>query len=286
MAYGTYGTDVRSLQGSDGHLHKIKGDILYVAINETSSTATLTATTPFIDEYYNGLMIAFRWPFANIASSTLNINGLGAKPIYCNVNTTSASQFSSGAIYIYVYSTNSADNSGNGCWKAIKSYDSGNNGDYRHFYYTILNVSSHKVFKYSLFSENEDGTFESFTDKEGASTDKVANSNTNFKIGSPILYYSSSTTASSTTAGTASYIGYPACYGKYTGNFANPSSGLGFVSHHKIYMCVTLHGDGTYSPKDQTAGTLQSILVTDAQLISGNDYILIGSTYTTINNDF
>lgn len=71
-------------------------------VNEESSTATLTITLDDITELYAGLAICIRMPFANAASSTLNVNNLGAKPIYYLNNTTSAGRIPANAYVILI----------------------------------------------------------------------------------------------------------------------------------------------------------------------------------------
>ena len=99
--------------------------IYYARPNETTSTATLTATiSNFPSAYKDGIMIALRMPFNNVASSTLNVNGLGAKNVYYGNNTTTATRWGpAGCISLLVYETTTTTN---GCWKAVYSWDSGN----------------------------------------------------------------------------------------------------------------------------------------------------------------
>lgn len=97
--------------------------VYYARPNETTATATLTATiSNFPTAYADGIMIALRMPFNNSASSTLNVNGLGAKPVYYGNNTTTATRWGvSGCMAFLVYETTTVST---GCWKAVYSYDS------------------------------------------------------------------------------------------------------------------------------------------------------------------
>lgn len=74
-------------------------------VNETASTATLTVTLSDVTELYAGLAICIRSPFNNVASSTLNVNELGAKPIYYQNNTTTKDCMIANAYYILIYDT-------------------------------------------------------------------------------------------------------------------------------------------------------------------------------------
>lgn len=89
-------------------------------VNETAATTTLTITLDGITELYAGLTICIRMPFNNSASSTLNVNNLGAKPIYYQNNTTSKDMILANAYAMLVYDTTTAST---GCWKILYSKD-------------------------------------------------------------------------------------------------------------------------------------------------------------------
>jgi hypothetical protein len=105
----------------DSKAKATNASIYYCVPNETSSTATLTATVEGITEYYVGLLVAIRMPFSNVASSTLNINGLGAKSIYYQNTTTSASRMPANSVVMLVYDTTTVSG---GCFKLLYSYNS------------------------------------------------------------------------------------------------------------------------------------------------------------------
>lgn len=94
--------------------------IHFVVPNEKEATEALTATASGIDALSPGLAIALRMPFDSVASQTLNINSLGAKPIYYQSSNTDAGKFPSGAVVFLVYETTSI---ATGCFKAVYSYD-------------------------------------------------------------------------------------------------------------------------------------------------------------------
>lgn len=146
MGFGGVGWKTPSYMASNGHLYrydssqnayfpsKINATLFdgnakrsfgmpFVIPNETSSTATLTATYDGITELYDGLAIAFKCPFSLAASTTLNLNGLGAKPVYYQANTASAGRIVGNAVQILVYETATRSD---GCWKSVYSY----NADY------------------------------------------------------------------------------------------------------------------------------------------------------------
>lgn len=90
---------------------------------ETSSTATLTANADNITSYFNGMIIAIKIPFNAVASTTLNINDLGAKPVYYNNTTTSGGYIRANAVHLLIYETSTLSS---GCWKLVFSYTPNN----------------------------------------------------------------------------------------------------------------------------------------------------------------
>lgn len=94
--------------------------IHFVVPDQKSSATALTATVDGIDALSPGLVVAVRMPFDNRASSTLNINSLGAKPLYYKNSAVSAGIFPNGTIILLVYETTTV---ATGCFKAVYSYD-------------------------------------------------------------------------------------------------------------------------------------------------------------------
>ena len=111
----------------DGTTFSESYPLYYARPNETTATATLTVTIAnFPSAYHEGIMIALRMPFNNVASSTLNVNGKGAKPVYYANNTTTATRWGpAGCVALLVYETTTNTS---GCWKAVYSWESGNSG--------------------------------------------------------------------------------------------------------------------------------------------------------------
>lgn len=129
---------------------KTKG-VYFVVPNESSATATLTATVDGITEYFPGLTVALRMPFSNSASTTLNINGLGAKPVYYQSNTVTAERFPAGSLIMLIYETTSVSS---GCFKAVYSKDTDTNTHYTTSFY-ISNSATGSA----ITTTNNDGTY-------------------------------------------------------------------------------------------------------------------------------
>ena len=129
----------------------IANKLHFVVPNEKSSTASLTASIDGIDALSPGLAIALRMPFNNSYNTTLNINNLGAKPIYYKSSTVSSGMFPSGSIVLLIYETTSV---ASGCFKAVYSYDSDT------AYYTSLYASNSTSATSNSYSETDpDSTY-------------------------------------------------------------------------------------------------------------------------------
>lgn len=83
-------------------------------IEGTGTTAgTWLGTDSSIDEYYNGLTIAYKIPIKGASTTTLNITGsagtaLGAKTVYRNGSSKITTHYGVGSVVLLVYTTNSS----------------------------------------------------------------------------------------------------------------------------------------------------------------------------------
>ena len=98
----------------------IANKIHFVVPNEKEATESLTATVSGVDSLAPGLVIALRMPFDSVAEQALNINNLGAKPLYYKSTRVDAGVFPAGTITLLIYETTTI---ATGCFKAVYSYD-------------------------------------------------------------------------------------------------------------------------------------------------------------------
>lgn len=100
----------------------------YGVVDSSSTRTALTVTIPGITELYDGLCILVK---NNVAASntncTLDVNGLGAKPIHYStaLNTAITTQWTATMTALFYY--DSSRNSGNGAWVFYYGYDSNTN---------------------------------------------------------------------------------------------------------------------------------------------------------------
>lgn len=223
--------------------------VFLVIPNETTQTATLTATVTGITEYFDGLMVAYRAPFNTAASSTLNINSLGAKPIYYGVNTTSKDYYPANRLILLVYETTTTST---GCWKMVYSYDSNSNSYDRRLHNQAVKAAT---------------AVTSGTVIVGTSAGyKTAASGVTFDISYPILYASAAIAANATV--TSTYEAIPSV------NLQTTKASWTGTQYSTVYLVGALSG---------TTFTIDSSIFTTTVPSSadGKVYIPIGVLYST-----
>ena len=134
--------------------------IHFVVPDQKSTTATLTATVGSITALTPGLVIALRMPFANSANTTLNINELGAKPVYYQSSTRTAGLFPAGTVILLVYEETSI---ATGCFKAIYSYDK--DTDTHYSTKLFLGSSNSSTYSNATYTTDNNSTYIVVNDK-------------------------------------------------------------------------------------------------------------------------
>lgn len=215
----------------------------------TGNATTQTATIDGVKEYYNGLTVVLRMGYQTNASSTININGLGAVPIYYG-NTTRGSHYNAGYTYTFVYDTSKATPG----FVGICSYnsDSDSTGKYLGPPGNIKALNAISVGNIICGTKNGYSNL-----KSGAG----------FDISYPIMYAASSIAAGST--GTNNWT-------QYSFQIKNTQA-LTMVSYQAVYIKGNL--DGSIFTPASTAPLTQSIPTTE----DGYDYIYLGYAYTAAN---
>lgn len=102
--------------------------------DSTAKTSTWVGTSDRITEYYDGLSIRYKIGVAGQTTTTLNINGLGAKTVYLFNTTKLSTQFPVNSIINLIYHADL----NSGCW-VCSDYDS-NTNTYQRIYPSTDNV--------------------------------------------------------------------------------------------------------------------------------------------------
>ena len=88
--------DIKQIRLPDNEVYNIKDPVArtsigYGVVDSTSTSTVFTATIEGVTSYYDGLAIMLKNGVVTSASGfTININGLGAKPVYQNMAAASA----------------------------------------------------------------------------------------------------------------------------------------------------------------------------------------------------
>jgi hypothetical protein len=127
-------------------------------LDSTSTATVMTATVPGITELRDGVCMWLRNGVVSSASGvTLNINGLGAKPLYSSLSAASRSTtiFSSAYTLLFIYNSTRVDG---GCWDVVYGIDTNTNtiGYQLRTNSTTMPMTS-IVYRYRLLFTSADG---------------------------------------------------------------------------------------------------------------------------------
>ena len=87
----------------DTYAKKTNG--IYYVVGTGTTDGTWLGSSDDITEYYDGLTIAYKLNIAGASTTTLNINGLGAKTVYLRGTTKLTTQYAVDTVIIAVYTT-------------------------------------------------------------------------------------------------------------------------------------------------------------------------------------
>jgi len=129
--------------------------VLYGAVDSTSTSTVFTATIDGLDSYYDGVCVVLKnGVVTSAAGFTININGLGAKPVYNNLAAATAESTIFNINYTMMFIYDSTRVSG-GCWVCYKGFDSTDTIYLRPFYYGL--TAADTGYRYRLWFTSLDG---------------------------------------------------------------------------------------------------------------------------------
>ncbi len=274
--------DIAKITALDGVTYDLKDKIARTAIGygqvDSTSTATVfTAQIEGVESYYDGLAIMLRNGVVTSASGcTLNINSLGAKPIYNSMKdaTRETTIFNIDYTMMFVYDSTRVSG---GCWICYRGYDSNTNTI---GYQIRTNSSTRPVTdqtgRYRILFSNADNTAW-VPSNTSSSTNATASRDVNQRPINPfgrIIYYAYTTVLS---AGTNISTAYQ--YDQYTVTFGysfnRTNAGLVLTYPAPIYIKCAPQSDGT-AIIDSTTPYVQELPSTN----DGKIYIYLGQAYS------
>ena len=186
---------------------RLTAAIPFGQVDDTSTSTAFTATVPGITALRNGVCVMLMNGVVTSASGwTLNVNNLGAKPVYQTMAAASRSTTIFNVAYTMLFVYNEDRVSG-GCWDIYYGY----NSDTNTIAYNIRvnnspGIMNKALYRYELMFTLPDGKLEpSNTTSNKPTTYTKALTTESFNPFEPIYYYSTTTTIAADAAASASY---------------------------------------------------------------------------------
>ena len=244
--------------------------------DNTSTNTAFTATVPGITELRDGVCMWLKnGAVTSAAGFTLNINGLGAKPVYSNMSAATAESTMFNANYTFFFVYDSTRVAG-GCWVLDRGYDSNTNTiGYQLRTNKVSLPVSDKTYRYRLLFTAPDGKKfvpANTSSSSDATTAKTPNTRKIDPFGR-ITYYGSTTTVSSGSrpSVTTLWDQYEVVLG-YSFNWTGAA--LTLTSWNPVYLKCAPQSDGS-AIMDSTAPIVQSLPST----ADGKIYVFLGIAY-------
>lgn len=255
-------------------------------VDSTSTATAFTATVEGITELKNGTCVYLMNGVVTSAAAstapkcfTLNINNLGAKPVYYTIAaaTYATTQFNVSYTMLFVYNTTRVST---GCWDIFYGFDSNTNT----IGYQLRTNSStlpakFKTYRYRLLFTSPEGTHFVAANASTSTDANAAKTPTTEKIDpfGSIVYYGYTTAINANANFGATYL-----WTQYTLNlgysFNNSGAALTLTYPAPVYIKATPQTDGS-AIIDATAPYVQALPSTE----DGKIYIFLGLAYGATN---
>ena len=272
---------------ANGNAVKTNG-ILFGAVDSTSTSTTFTATVDGLTELYDGVSIMLRnGVVTSAANFTININNLGAKPVYSNMATGNpitptnptreSTIFNINYTLLLVYSEDLVDG---GAWINYRGYNSDTNtiGYQLRTNSTVMKTADQSRY-YRMFFTSADGTHwvPANTAKDNSATStKTVNQRPINPFGR-IIYFSYTTNLSAESDVPATY-----CWSQYVFSlgysFNRTGAALTLTTKTPVYLKCAPQSDGS-AIIDSTTPIVQALPST----ADGKIYIFLGIAYSATN---
>lgn len=272
-----------TLDGKASSIHTHTGADITVGvtpyfINGTGTVAgTWLATEAVITSYYDGLAILYKVPIAGATTTTLDINGLGAKTIYRYSNSKLTTHYQPNSILLLIYSETL---NGGSFMTEGSDYDS--TSDYEMRWQNNITAGT-TMYGYQFVMEGIDGKFYPLTLEGTTATTKTVSS-AEFKLGGTILYHGTSTDLLANANGGGGYLWSEYYYSNFHYTINNPSGWA--TAYRPVYLVGTMNANGNFVLDGAgIAGSTAWITQTLPSSENGKVYIFLGfmgDTYATM----
>ena len=224
-----------------------RSHISYGVVDNNSTATAFTATVPGLTSLTDGATVMLKNGVITSAEGfTINVNGLGAKPVYSNMGAATAETTIFNVNYTMLFVYDSTRVSG-GCWVCYRGYDSNTNTiGYQIRTNSSVFTASDKGYRYRIWLQTADGQL--MPVNTSTSTNATANRSTamntrKFVLGGKIVYNSKKADYSANTALPADTMWQQ--YNLTLGySFNNSGAALTLTSGSPVYMVCTDDGTG------------------------------------------
>lgn len=241
-----------------------------------STNTAFTATVPGVTVLEDGVCAYIRNNVITSASGwTLDVNGLGAKPVYSSMADASRITTTFNKAYTMLFVYNESRVTG-GCWDMYYGYNSDTNTiayNMRHYQSRRLKT---KLYRYNLcFTDNDGKLVPSCTvaDSYGTGTNKTLNTTVPFNPFEEIFYYTTTSTKNAGDQASSSYM-----YLQYNATDLGYGFNVGtsLTVDKFVYVRCVPNADGT-AQLDGNDCIVQALPST----ADGKIYIRLGFAYST-----
>lgn len=253
---------------------ELTGAIPAGKVDDTSTSTKFTATVPGITELKDGVAVYLMNGVVTSASGfTIDINGLGAKPVYSSMAAASRSTTIFNVAYTMLFVYNETRVEG-GCWDVYYGYNSDTNT-------VAYNIRSNNaqgnmaeaLTRYKIIFTKQDDTLLPSTAVSNNTGTAKALTTTAFDPWKPIYYYSATDGVAVGSAPGASYLWtqYSSINLRYSFN-----AGTTLTSGKSVYIRCVPQNDGTVKLDGDNC-----ITQTLPSTADGKCYIYLGKAYST-----
>lgn len=259
-------------------------------VDSTSTSTAYTATVEGITSLYDGVCVWLRNNKVTSASGwTLNINNLGAKPVYQSMAATSAVTTTFNVNYTMLFIYNSTRVSG-GCWDMVYGYYTNTTIAYGYLDYYFRSYAGEAIYRYKYVMQGEDNRLYPITVTNQSDATQVAKVPTTVGLRPGRLWYYNTTTTISAGAVIGAQTLQAAGYmttGVYNFNTDIATYRMVYLrgTYNKDKDLFYLYNDGSSpctSYYAQVPTNTANITLSD-YLVSGYYYLLVGGSYSTKN---
>lgn len=258
--------------------------IPYGKVDSTSTSTSYTATVDGITELRDGVCMLLKNGVVTSASGfKININGLGAKPVYSNMaaSTAETTLFNVNYTFLFVYDSTRVSS---GCWILYRGYysDTTTARGYQDYYFRPYAGSA--TYRYKFLMEGANHRLYPIVTTNQTSTTQVTKSPQTVGLRPwKIWYYSGTATVNAGSAFAAQSI-HPAMYTTNAVYNFNASTG----TYVWIYLVGSYNRDtDLFTLDSSTTGyykfVAQNTTPSTSSFTTGKYYLLLGATYSTTN---